>query len=248
MTRPDDEILMRYADGELDEIARARVERVLTTNPAEMARLDEYRALKARIAEYYAPVVTEGIPERLTALLTGNVVSIASASTASPARPVVRRRWVPAAIAASLAAGVLAGQLLPRAGGGPVAFEDGAMVARGDVARALDVQLASAQPADAAVRIGVSFPGRGGRACRTFETEAMAGVACRGNDRWQVMVTAPGASERVAGGYAQAGSADAVVMQAAQDMMTGEPLDAASEKRARDAGWARIVGGDAARR
>lgn len=245
---PDDETLMRYADGELNEISRNHVERALAADPALMARLNGHRALKARIAARYGPVAEEEVPMRLSALLAGNVVGISPVG-----RPTTRRRWAPAAIAASLAAGVVAGQMLPRAGGGPVSFDGGAMVARGEVARALDTQLASVQPGDAAVRIGVSFPGEDGAKCRTFETAEMSGVACRGSDRWQVLVTAPGTSARAGGGYAQAGSADAIIMEAAQDMMTGEPFDAAAEKRARDGGWTRDVaqtrdvGGDAPR-
>ena len=243
----DDETLMRYADGELNEVARARVGRALAVDAALAGRLDEYRELGAKITAHYTPVAAEDVPERLSALLAGNVVAVASGG-----KPASRSRWIPA-IAASLAAGLVAGQLLPDAASGPLSFENGAMIARGDVARALDMQLASAQPADAAVRIGVSFPGAAGRACRTFETVGMAGVACRARDQWRVLITAAPASGRSAGSYAQAGSADAVIMQAAQDMMTGEPLDAAAERRARDAGWARgfgrtgKVGGDASR-
>lgn len=235
--RDDDEMLMRYADGELNEVDRARIERAAAADPETRARVEEHRRLRSRIAAHYGPVAEEEAPRRLTSLLAGNVVGIAPAR-----RPGTRLGWTPVAIAASLAAGVFAGQMLPRGGGGPVSFDGGAMIARGQLARALDTQLASTQPADAVVRIGVSFPGEGGRTCRTFEAAAMAGVACRAGERWRVLVTAPGASASGAGGYRQAG-AGAVVMQAAQDMMSAEPLDAAAERRARDAGWRRGVGG-----
>lgn len=238
----DDETLMRYVDGELNEVARCRVERAVASDPALKARLDGHRALKARVAARYGPVAEEEVPERLSALLAGNVIGFSPVG-----RPATRRRWVPAAMAASLAAGMLAGQMLPRAGGDPVSFDGGVMIARSEAARALDTQLASAQPGDAAVRIGVSFPGEGGRACRTFETEEMSGLACRENDRWRVLVTAPGSSGGAAGRYAQASSADAIIMEAAQDMMTGDPFNAAAERRARDGGWTRSVGGDAPR-
>lgn len=247
MMMVDDEMLMQYADGELDDIARARVERAAAADTTVMARLEEHRSLRARLAGHYGPVAEEDVPERFKTLLAaegaGNVVAF------GPAR---RRRaaplgWASAAIAASLVAGVIAGQMLPRASGGPVAFENGAMIAQGQVARALETQLASAPPASAAVRIGVSFPGEGGRACRTFDAPELAGVACRLGDRWRVLVTAPGGSARGAGGYRQAGVSDAVVMQVAQDMMSGEPLDAAAERRARDGGWTPDVGGSIGR-
>lgn len=233
MMRQDDEILMQYADGELGDLAKARVERAAAQEPAVAARLERHRRLRAQVAEHYRPVADEHPPERLTSLLAGTVVDIATVR-----HPSRQARWVPAAIAASLAAGLVAGQLLPRGAGAPVAFKGGAMIAQGEVARALDTQLASTQPADAPVRIGVSFPGQDGRACRTFEATAIAGVACREGQRWQVLVTAPGGRASPERGYRQAGT-DAVVMQAAQDMMSGAPLDAVAERRARDAGWTR---------
>lgn len=243
----DNEMLMRYADGELDAIARGRVDRAASEDPAIAARLDEHRRLRTRLAAHYDPVVEQDVPERLVSLLTSHggqaVVDIASAR-----RPRASRvGWAAGAIAASLAAGLFAGQMLSRNASGPVMFENGAMIAQGPVARALETQLASAQPAGAAVRIGVTFPGEGGRACRTFEARDLAGVACRRDERWQVLVTAPGASARAAGGYRQAGGAAAIVMGAAQDMMSGEPLDAAAERRARDAGWAGVGADPSAR-
>lgn len=244
----NDEVLMTYADGELHDLGRARVERALAQEPALMARLEDHRRLRARFAAYYEPIVHEAVPERLTSLLgregAGKVVDMGLAR--KPRLSWLRQNYM--AIAATLVAGMVAGQLLPRDAGGPVSFEDGAMIAQGGIARALDTQLASTQSPDSPIRVGVSFQGEGGRACRTFDAPAMAGVACRGDERWQVLVTAPGASRSSTGHYRQAGSTDAVVMQAAQDMMTGEPFDAAAERRARDAGWTldagRAAGGD----
>lgn len=241
--RQDDENLMRYADGELNAVARARVERAAAEDVAVAARLEEHRKLKARLSAHYGPVAEEEVPQRLTSLLTGNVVGISRGHVAAKSF-----RWIPVAIAASLAAGVFVGQMLPRGAGSPVSFDGGAMIAGGEVARALDTQLASVQTPGSTVRIGVSFPGEGGRACRTFEVPAMAGVACRVDARWQVLVTAPGVTARSAGRYRQAGATHAIVMQAAQDMMSGEPLDAAAERRARDDGWMRNVGEDVGRR
>jgi len=46
-----------------------------------------------------------------------------------------------------------------------------------------------------------------------------------------------GGSRASTSGYAQAGSADPSLMAAAQELMAGEPLDAAAEASARAAGW-----------
>lgn len=229
----DDEMLMAFVDGELDEIGRARVERALAADPALKARLEAQQRLRARLAAHYAPAVEEEVPERLRAMLETNVVDL-------PRR--ARPLWQSAAaLAATLLLGLAIGRtlLVPGApASGPIAVEGGAMVARGTLAEALDGQLASAQAADAAIRIGVSFARGDGRLCRTFDSEAAAGVACRTDGGWQVMMTAAGSGGQ-RGEFRQAGSESLLVQQAAQEMMAGEPLDDRGERRARDSGWRR---------
>jgi hypothetical protein len=110
------------------------------------------------------------------------------------------------------------------------------MVAQGELAHALDTQLASAQASGAATRIGVSFAAADGRFCRTFDSAAVAGLACHGDAGWQLMLTAPGAGP-AASELRQAASGDPHVLATAQELMAGEPLDAAAERRARDSGW-----------
>src|SRR3546814_3563863 len=72
------------------------------------------------------------------------------------------------AIAASLALGLTIG-LRPWLPTEPVAVQGGALVAAGPLSEALDTQLASNQPANAPVRIGLSFRDRTGRYCRRSE-------------------------------------------------------------------------------
>lgn len=236
----DDETLIAFADGELDESRRAAVAEALLADPALRARLDAQRRLRARLAAHYAPAAEEPLPERLTALLTrgddGGVADLA-AGRQRRARPV----WANfAAIAATLMIGLFAGTMIPR-GSGPVAVEGGAMIARGDLADALETQLA-AQGSDGPHRIGLSFEAADGRLCRTFEGDAMSGLACRGGEGWQLVMTAAGAGARSE--YRQASSGNALVMQAAQELMAGEPLDAAGERQAREAGWRKSAARD----
>lgn len=231
----DDDMLMAFADGELNELGRARVESALAEDPSLQARLDIQRRLRARLAAHYAPVVEEAVPERFRAMLETEVVDLAAAR-ARRARPLWQNL---AALAATLVLGLAVGRtlLVPAAPeAGPIAVEGGAMMARGDLAEALDTRLASAQASDAATRIGVSFARSDGRMCRTFDSAAAAGVACRTDAGWQVMVTAAGSGGQ-RGQYRQAGSENLLVQQAAQEMMAGEPLDDAAERRARDSGW-----------
>jgi len=229
----DDDLLMAYADGELDELARARVERAIGEDDSLRARLEQQQRLRATLAAHYGPTAEEEVPERLRSMLETNIVHF------PPPRPRPRPIWQGvAALAASLVLGLALGRTLLAPAGGPVAIEHGTMVAQGPLADALDLQLASAQPAGAPVRIGISFAASDGRLCRTFDSAALSGLACRGEAGWQVMMTAAGAGGP-RGDYRQAGSGSPLVAQAAQELMAGEALDADGERRARDAGWRR---------
>jgi hypothetical protein len=232
----DDDMLMAFVDGELDDVSRTRVERAVAEDPALKARLEVQQRLRDRLAAHYAPVAEEEVPERFRAMLESNVVPISVAKTRAP-RPLWQTLT---ALAATLVLGLAVGRTLLGPPSGPFAVEDGAMVARGELADALDTQLASAQPRDAATRIGVTFVRNDGRACRTFESQAAAGIACRAETGWQVMMTATGSGGRRTD-YRQAGSENLRVQQAAQDMMAGEPYDDAAERRARDSGWRRTA-------
>lgn len=227
-----DERLMAWLDGELDAAARSEVEAALAADPDLQSRLETQRKLRARLAARYDPVVEEAVPAHLRAMLEPEVVDLA-AERARRARPV----WHSiAAIAATLVLGIAIGYVAAGGNSGPVAVENGVMIARGPLADALDTRLASAQAPDAVTRIGVSFASTDGQLCRTFEDAALSGLACHGARGWQVMVAAPGAGAHE-GEYRQAGSGSTLVLQAAQEMMAGEPLDADGERRARDAGW-----------
>ena len=234
--RIEDDMLMAFVDGELDEVNRARVERAVADDPELRRRLEAQQRLRAQLAAHYAPVAEEDVPQRLRAMLEPQVADLA-AFRARRARPA----WQSfAAIAATLVVGLFAGQMLPLDRVAPVAVEDGALVAQGPLAEALDNQLASTQAPDAVTRIGVSFARADGQLCRTFDTAPIAGLACRADSGWQLVVTSVGGGAAQAeGGYRQAGSGGAIVLQAAQEMMVGAPFDAEAELRARASGWQR---------
>lgn len=241
-----EETLSAYADGELDAATRAALEAAIDSDPQLAQRVAHQRALRARVRDAFTPVLAEPVPERLLASVrgvapggrTGNVVPLQPRSPARWSWP----QW--GAMAASLVVGVLLGpQLLrPTAPQAPFETRGGRMLASGLVSRALSQQLASAQPPGAPVAIGVSFRARSGSYCRTFvlrETQSLAGLACREGPAWQVMALArseaPGAA---GGGYAQAASAlPPAVARTLDELIAGEPLDAAAETAARERGW-----------
>jgi len=230
----DAAMLMAYLDGELDEAARSAVEAALAADPELAQELGRQRRLGEALRARYDPIADEAVPARLRSLLEPRIVDLEHER---------RRRWRPswpaaAAIAASLMVGILLGRTLPEGVSGPVGIEQGRLVAQGTLAEALERQLASEQQADAATRIGVSFARADGRFCRTFDSESLAGLACRADGAWQLVAIAEGNAPPRAG-YRQAGSNSAMILEAAQGMMADEPLDAEAERRTRDAGWTR---------
>lgn len=222
----DRETLMAYADGECDALTARRVERAIAADPALAAEVEAQRALRARIAAAFAPVAEAPVPPRLSAPLASNVVPF-------PQRP---KRRLPAAWASAVAASLVVGLLLGRgiAPGGSVEAGPGGLVARGTLARALDTQPGGDAPVGG-VRMLASFRAEGGGYCRVFAGSATSGIACREDDGWSLRRTASGRAE--AGTYRQAGSADAALLAAAQDMMAGDPLDAKGEAQAIARGW-----------
>ena len=220
-----------FVDGELDDLTARRIEREAATDAVLAAEIARHRALKVQLTAHYAPIVDEAVPERLGALLAVDDrvdTSLADRRRATRAR-FSGIHW--GAIAASLILGLTIG-LRPWMPAADVAIDDGTLVAAGPLAEALDTQLASNQPGDAAVRIVLSFEDKTGRYCRSFESRAIDGIGCREQDRWQIERTLPGQTR---GDYRQASSGELAAAAAA--MMKRDVLDAGVERAARDAGW-----------
>ncbi len=244
----DDELLMRYADGELDAGESAQLAARAAADPSLAARVAALQAQRARLRTAYAPELAEPVPERLRAMLAGggaDVVDLAARREARAAAPPRRWSWREwSAMAASVAVGMLVVQLWPGGRGGAQLGVGGAGLASGSaLAQALSTQLAADQPADAPVRVGVSFRSRGGELCRTFVARAaqpVSGLACFANGRWRVDVAAAG--EAGAGGApgalrTAASDVDPAVLEVLAGRIDGEPLDAAAERAARARGW-----------
>jgi len=221
-----DEMLAAYVDGELSESERLTVDSAVAGDPALQARLEKHRRLRARMGGAFAGVLEEPVPQQLLeAARPSNVVSLAGRRRPSPLP------WM--AMAASLAVGVIAGSSIPRFQQ-PMIGSD--LMAHGQLATALEKQLASNPGKDDAVRVGLTFRSADGY-CRTFSEKALAGLACREDSGWKVrMAVAQKAGP--AGDYRTAASeTPPQVLEAAQDLMVGEPLDAKAEAAARAKGW-----------
>ncbi|WP_203310847.1 anti-sigma factor family protein [Sphingomonas beigongshangi] len=216
----DDSLLMAYADGELDPIAAKRVEQAMANDPALERRVADHRALRDRMARAFSPIAEEPVPDRLAALLTNTVVVL------PPRRPRVSPWWPAGAVAAGLALSL--GLAAPwRQSPGSADHAGGAL------GEALDTRLAAM---DGDPRVLVSFRNQQGAYCRVFAGSARDGIACRDGEGWRLVRTTPG-SHAAGTDYRQAASGDAALLNAAQAMMAGDPLDAAGEIRARQRGW-----------
>jgi hypothetical protein len=142
-------------------------------------------------------------------------------------------------MAASLVLGALvAWQVLAPGEGAPIVAGQGALLAQGGLARALDQQLASEQRGEEPVLIGLTFKSRDGSFCRSFEMRAVltAGLACRAGSQWQV--TSTDSSLAPQGELQQAGSAlSPAILRAIEARVDGAALDAEAERSAQLAGW-----------
>jgi hypothetical protein len=238
-----EETLMAYADNELDAQTRTAVEAAMAVDPEIARRVAQHKALRGKLRLAFDNVIDEPTPPRLvkaargTPAREGNVVPLR--------RKAPQRRGVPlwASIAASLVIGVIIGQAMLRSSGSTnVTSRDGQLLASGVLAHALSAQLASAQTDQNPVKIGVSFKSKAGDYCRTFtvhESTTLAGLACRQHDDWHVQVLAQLTPPAQGGGaYRQAGSEiPKSVLQAVDDNIAGDPLDAHAEAAARDKSW-----------
>ncbi|NOW46019.1 hypothetical protein FHW96_002177 [Novosphingobium sp. SG751A] len=239
------EEIMAYVDGEIDEAARERITLAALSDLDLAEAIARERALRERLQGHFAGVTQEPVPPAWEAMIREQttpapVIDLAQvrrrkaeeAKVAQPKIPLSQRKWFGGAIAAALVMGLfLGGQMMGREG--PITAKDGALLASGDLAHALDRQLAAD---DGATRMIATFRRGDGALCRAFSGASASGVACHGGDGWRLEHVMPGSGASGAQ-YRQAGSADGAVMAIAQDMAVGEPLDAAQEKAAKDKGW-----------
>jgi hypothetical protein len=249
---PEDDRIMAYVDGELDEAGVREVEQAMENDPAVAEAVARHRALATGLSAAFDPALTETVPERLRAAAAGparpaelvelaqvrerkQAAEAAAAARTSAAPRWTWRHWTAAAVLAGLA--VMVATPLLKLGSGPsapVQAQGEVLLAGGPLAQALDRQLAADQ--GKAVRIGLTFKAQDGAWCRTFATQTLAGLACREGKAWRLRATADPAPE-TGGGMRTAGSAIPPAVLAAVDAAGGEPVDAADEARARDARW-----------
>ena len=229
ITRED---IAAFADGELSGERETEVAAAVTGDAELAQQVQRHRALKAMLAEHYAPVLGQCAPERLTSLLAqpqpAEIVDFAAARE----RRESRRRlphwgWIAApALAASLVLAVF----LPRQGGEASPYVDTQLAA------VLDDRLVAVQSPREETRVILSFRSEEGRYCRAFSGRAGSGIACRDETGWKLEALGKG-SHGDPIDYRMAGAGDAEILALAQEMAAGPALDEEAEKAARARDW-----------
>jgi len=228
----EDEKFFAWLDGELPPDEAAAMETKVASDSKLTRLAEQHRGLGAQLRGAFDPVADAAVPEQWQAMLrpSSPVVDLAARRRvrSMPSLP----QW--AAIAATLAVGVIGGTMVPRAADAPVEVHAGKLYAAGAFDRALNMQLASAPSGN--VRVGLTFRDQPGAICRSFTAPQASGLACRDANGWQVrgLFAAP---EGQASDYRMAAGMDPNLAALVDSIMAGEPFDAKAEKAARDRGW-----------
>ena len=232
-----EEILMAYADGELDAATRASVEAAMQEDPEIRKRVARHRALRETMRGAFSAVLDEPVPDRL--------IEAARGQTAAPKKSAAPRGWQPAAMAASLLLGLGIGFLAWHGPGGALIQPGagGGLVASAALAEALSNQLSDDRSQLNVAVAGLSFRDKSGDYCRTFSltgSDPSLGLACREGADWRIKALAQALHAAAnSGNFRAAGSEDSPAIRAAvEGSIDGEPLDHAGEIAARAAGWA----------
>jgi anti-sigma factor RsiW len=94
MKKFSDEMLMAYADGELDLVARAEIEAAIARDPEVARAVERHRALADHVHTAYDGVLEEPVPDRLAALVApSGGAPVADLSARREATRIAIGRW-----------------------------------------------------------------------------------------------------------------------------------------------------------
>ncbi len=232
----DDQTLLAYLDGELEPELIATVEAAVAAEPSLASKLEAHRRLGARLRAAFDPVLSQAVPDPVVHVAKGaaTVIDLAGVRAGRETRPRFRPDWRNyGALAATVIAVVAAGQAFLASRSAPVTEHGGKLIASGDLGHALDTQLSGG---GGGIRVRITFRDRQGAVCRGFTGAAAGGVACRQDGRWTLKALFAGEGE-AGGAYRMASSGDPRIMQVVDEMITGEPFDAAREHSAMKSRW-----------
>jgi hypothetical protein len=242
-----DEILMAFADGELDEAVASAVAKAMAENPGLARRVVEFQQSRRLTRSAFSSALAPQVSPELYAAVSAQVRAFEAAGRAGDTVTEFKPRKLPSqasarrlpsffnmALAASvaalaLAAGYFAGQRDVSGTGSLVAQLEGPPVrdALSTVASGQDVELPTGR-----LRVISTYRLANGSLCREFKLQASSGtadaIACRGGE-WNVAF----ATTRPAGNadYVPSDGADLVTAYL-QSVNAGEPLVDGAEAQA----------------
>jgi hypothetical protein len=243
MTPIADEILMAYADDELEPEARGAVLDALTRDPEVVRRLDIFLSTRSSLARLYQAPMHEPVPERLTALFRGEgrKLQVHRHERGAWLRGIKERFFIPGwgmvvapAFSAALAIGLGTGWVLHGATVPPpnslwpmFAVVAQGLRADGELQRLLE-NAPSGPPTTVngiggpiAVKVVHSFRTTAQDICRQYELQTgtagrVGGVACRKADGvWQIEIAAAGTRDAAVatGAFRPAASASSPIAE-----------------------------------
>jgi hypothetical protein len=225
-----DERFFAWLDGELDPAEAAAVAAQVAADPELQRKAEAHRNLHGSLRAAFDPIAEAPVPPILAEAARPREAEIVDLASRREAR---RPAFMPmqyAAMAATLAIGVIAGSMLNNAPPGPIARENGQLVASGELESALYTRLASA-PSDEGARIGLTFRDTGGDLCRSFTDDGTSGLACHQSGDWRIrglFQTGEGQQSQ----FRMAAGPDPRLAGLIDASIAGEPLDAAGEREA----------------
>lgn len=230
MTDTSDEMLMAFADGELDTATAAAVAKAVAASPELARRVEAFRETR-RVAKSALGSVGARVPDPLAAkILRGNVGGQRTMARFAPSQ------WALAASIALVAGigGILIGNVLQ-----PAAPTPQLLAADAAVTEALN----NALTGQAVMRNGAEARATGtyqtaAGICRTFSVQRLeggaVGVGCRENGTWRIALAAATGG----GAFTPAASSAAESVDALLDTLgAGGPLSAEDEQRLRATAW-----------
>lgn len=230
-----DEMLMAFADGELDDAESARIADLISVDPVLAQRAEVFTRSRQLVEEALSPVLSEPVPAHLVASALGTTQDL------SPRPRAAVPRWAMAASVAVLAglAGFGLHGLLP-GGDAPTslmaaASSPGVLTALETIASGQATRLDIAGIELTTTVVG-TFPVEQGH-CRIFTLADAAGqvraMSCGAGDAWQV----PVAVLETGTGFQAASGAEAIDLYL-DSVGAGAALDEATEIAAMEKGWA----------
>ena len=256
-----DEMLMAYADGQLDAGDRARVKKLVAQDPALSARLEVFQATGHGLASVFDEHMNAPLPDSLKRFAERVQPRAAKRPSFGQFADTLRDLLRPAhpfGLAAASAAVLIAGAgfawLVHGGGGSPsgelVQLENDGTVARGPLRNALD-SLQSGKVASVAlpegkvarVAVKLSFRDHAQDYCRQYEiglaaSENYGGIACNSNGQWTIRFQAALAPVRQSPQKAApAGSKNPALEKAVLSMIDGDALGPQDEDATILAGW-----------